>query len=143
KACAATRSVGLPARPRRSSSRPTVSTVMASASAPSTVMVAATGSPAVPSWRPLRRRSGVQRHSSSRPAGTSKSSTSKEAKTSPLLARPRRLCSDWPSLVITLVIGLTDRTFHLQFNEAVELEGVLHRELLGDGLDEAADDHGH
>src|SRR5438445_10322480 len=37
--------------------------------------------------------------------------------------------------------GLTDRAFHLELDEAVELDCVLHRELLRDGLDEAAHDH--
>ncbi len=37
----------------------------------------------------------------------------------------------------------TDSPFHLEFDQAVELEGVLHRQLARDGLDEAADDHRH
>ena len=36
-----------------------------------------------------------------------------------------------------------DSPFHLQLDEPVELQGVLHRELLGDRLDEAAHDHRH
>src|SRR3972149_388822 len=36
---------------------------------------------------------------------------------------------------------LADRTLHLQLDEAVELDGVLHRQLLDDRLDQAADDH--
>src|SRR3990172_10865557 len=31
---------------------------------------------------------------------------------------------------------------HLQLDQAVELDGVFHRQLLSDGLDEAVDDHG-
>jgi hypothetical protein len=46
--------------------------------------VAARG--AEPSCRPRRRFSGVNRQSSSRPAGTSKASTSKELNCSPLLS---------------------------------------------------------
>src|ERR1700733_375783 len=63
--------------------------------------------------RPCRRRSGVNRHSSSRPVGTGKSS------------------------------GLTDPRVHLQLDQPVELQRVLHRELAGDRLDEAAHDHRH
>src|SRR3981081_1579921 len=38
---------------------------------------------------------------------------------------------------------LADAPFHLQLDQAVELHRVLHRELLGEGLDEAVDDHRH
>jgi hypothetical protein len=38
--------------------------------------------------------------------------------------------------------SLPDRAFHLELDEPVELHGVLHRELPGDRLDEAVDDHG-
>src|SRR6185437_2382587 len=38
---------------------------------------------------------------------------------------------------------LADRPFHLQLDQPVELERVLHGELAGDRLDEAADDHRH
>src|SRR5437764_849190 len=34
-----------------------------------------------------------------------------------------------------------NRALHLQLDQAVELDGVLHRKLLGDRLDEAVDDH--
>ena len=37
--------------------------------------------------------------------------------------------------------GSADGADHLQLNEAVELDCVLHRQLLGDRLDEAVDDH--
>src|SRR5438552_11827073 len=37
--------------------------------------------------------------------------------------------------------GLADRAFHLELDETVELDGVLHRKLLGDRLDEPANDH--
>ena len=35
---------------------------------------------------------------------------------------------------------LADRAFHLEFDQAVHLDGVLHRELLDDRLDESVDD---
>ena len=35
------------------------------------------------------------------------------------------------------------RPFHLEFAETVQLDGVLERALLGDGLDEATHDHRH
>src|SRR6201999_3415314 len=38
---------------------------------------------------------------------------------------------------------LADRAFHLQLDQPVELQGVLHRQFLGDWLDEAADHHRH
>src|SRR5438477_8564939 len=37
--------------------------------------------------------------------------------------------------------SLADGAFHLELHQAVELDRVLHRELAGDGLDEAVDDH--
>src|SRR6266496_3243215 len=37
---------------------------------------------------------------------------------------------------------LPDRPFHLERDQAVELERVLHGKFLGDRLDEAAHDHG-
>src|SRR6184192_522903 len=36
---------------------------------------------------------------------------------------------------------LADGALHLELDQAVELEGVLERQLLGDGLDEAPHDH--
>src|SRR5947209_16639897 len=36
--------------------------------------------------------------------------------------------------------ALANRTLHLQLDQPVHLDGVLHRELLGDRLDEAVDD---
>src|SRR3989304_1444190 len=36
---------------------------------------------------------------------------------------------------------LADRTLHLQLDEAVELDGVLHRQLLDDRFHEAVNDH--
>ena len=40
-------------------------------------------------------------------------------------------------------MGQPTEFFHLQLDEPVELEGVLHGQLPGDGLDEAAHDRGH
>ena len=37
---------------------------------------------------------------------------------------------------------LTHRAFHLQFDQPVQFDGIFHRQLLDQGLDEAADDHG-
>src|SRR4051812_31063039 len=39
--------------------------------------------------------------------------------------------------------NLTDRAFHLELYQAVQLDSVLERELLGDRLDKAVDDHRH
>src|SRR5687767_5345132 len=36
---------------------------------------------------------------------------------------------------------LTDRAFHLQLDQAVQLDGILQRKLLGYRLDKAVDDH--
>src|SRR3954451_10612465 len=38
-------------------------------------------------------------------------------------------------------IGLADAVDHLELNESVQLDGVLHRQLLRDRLDEAVHDH--
>src|ERR671912_2150273 len=51
-------------------------------------------------------------------------------------ARPTKPCSS-----ICSFDPLTDRAFHLQLDQAVQLDGVLQRKLLRDGLDEAVDDH--
>ena len=53
----------------------------------------AAGGGAEPSCRPRSRLSGVNRHSSSRPPGTSKASTSNEANCSPLFLRIPRQAS--------------------------------------------------
>ncbi|SKV39961.1 Uncharacterised protein [Mycobacteroides abscessus subsp. abscessus] len=82
-ACAATRSDGIPPWPNLSSDRSTVSAVTSPGAF--TATVAAAVATAVPSCRPRRRRSGVNRHNSSRPPGTSKASTSYELNSSPLL----------------------------------------------------------
>src|SRR5256885_671853 len=38
---------------------------------------------------------------------------------------------------------LADGSLHLHFDKPVQLQRILHRQLLGDRLDEAAHDHGH
>src|SRR5919112_5407435 len=51
-------------------------------------------------------------------------------------ARPTKSCSS-----ICSFDPLTDRAFHLQLDQAVQLDGVLQRKLLRNGLDKAVDDH--
>src|ERR671911_3037831 len=51
-------------------------------------------------------------------------------------ARPTKPCSS-----ICSFDPLADRAFHLQLDQAVQLDGVLQRKLLRDGLDKAVDDH--
>ncbi len=87
-ACAATRSNGTPPWPNRVSPRPTVSTCTPSTSL--TSMVAVPSAIAVPSCSPRSRRSGVNRHASSRPPGISKAFTSNDVNTSPLLTAGAR-----------------------------------------------------
>src|SRR5665213_1039587 len=38
--------------------------------------------------------------------------------------------------------ALADRTFHLHLDQAIQFDGVLHRELLDEEVEEAVDDHG-
>src|SRR5919199_6797593 len=45
--------------------------------------------------------------------------------------------------MLTRYSALSDRAFHLQLDQAVQLDGVLERQLLGYGLDKAVDDHSH
>src|SRR3954452_17247366 len=113
-ASAATRSVGRNVAPTRASSRgSTFSTVTPSGASTSTTTLPSPPS-ASGSNRPRSRRVGVNRQASSRPVGTGKS-----------------------------VIWLADRTCHLELDEPVELQRVLHRQLARDRLDEAAHDHRH
>src|SRR5215208_3168839 len=44
-------------------------------------------------------------------------------------------------LLARRAFALSDRSDHLELDQPVELDGVLHRQLLGDRLDEAVDDH--
>src|SRR6476661_8891044 len=142
-ACAATRSAGTPAWPRRSSPRRTVSTVTPAHSATSMSALPVAG--ADPSCRPRNRFSGVKRQISSRPCGTSKASTSNDVKTSPLVLPSRvavrscatiysfrRFARPPPSNPVASLAPLADRAFHLQLDQPVELERVLHREFPGD-----------
>src|SRR5215211_7252044 len=50
--------------------------------------------------------------------------------------RPTKPCSS-----ICSFGSLADRAFHLQLDQAVQLDGVLQRKLLGYRLDKAVDDH--
>src|SRR6185312_8500115 len=54
--------------------------------------------------------------------------------------RSLRPCHAWSSR-LKRSIGLTDTADHLQLNQTVELDRVLHRQLLCHRLDEAVDDH--
>src|SRR6185437_4809599 len=142
-AWAATRSAGTPPWPSRSSPRRTDSVCTPGWSL--TVILALPVATAEPSCRPRRRLSGVNRHSSSRPCGTSNASTSKDENNSPLFnaavtcaAPPRRggRCVSYRRRR-----GSSDRALHLQLAQPVELQRVLHRQFLGDRLDEAAHHH--
>src|SRR6476646_2052983 len=168
---AATRSAGTPARPRRASPRASVCTSTSGAASTSTV-TALFSTPTAPSssCRCRRRCSGVNRQSSSRPVGTSKSASSNERCRSPRLSPGTGVAPCECGLPLnppvsglriseaTVISGSprnrerserfrggisTHSPFHLQLDEPVELQGVLHRELLGDRLDEAAHDHRH
>src|ERR1700712_5687665 len=144
-ACAATRSAGTPPGPRRSSPRATVSIVTPWRSV--TSMSAEPVAGADPSCSPRSRFSGVKRHSSSRPPGTSKASTSNEENSSPLFlmipsaASVRLLVSVTSPVPVALLAPSADGAFHLKLDQPVQLERVLHREFLGDRLHEAAYHH--
>src|SRR5689334_20157089 len=142
-ACAATRSAGTPAWPSRSSPRRTTSVVTPGRSV--TSMVAAPVAAAEPSCSPRSRRSGVNRQISSRPCGTSKASTSNDENSSPLLIPSTAVVRSCPTrfLPVALLAPLADRAFHLQLDQPVELQRILHRQFLGDRLDAAAHHHGH
>ena len=87
----------------------------------------------------------MNRQSSSRPVGTSKSAQLERAvPLAPAVAGHRcravrvRLAAEPAGLRgEDLGRAVNRRPLHLQLDEPVELEGVLHRELLGDPLDEA------
>src|SRR6478672_3914721 len=141
-AWAATRSAGTPPWPRRSSPRRTVSTVTPGRSV--TPMVAMPFAGAEPSCSPRSRFSGVNRQISSRPCGTSKASTSNDVKISPLVLPSRVAVRSCATIFpVASLARSADRAFHLQFDQAVELKRVLHRQFLGDRLDEAAHHHRH
>src|SRR5690606_17422465 len=54
-------------------------------------------------------------------------------------SRPGRTTRSHPPTPIRAASA--DRALHVQRDQPVQLDGVLHRQLLGDRLDEAADDH--
>src|SRR5699024_2366164 len=106
-------------------------------------MVSSSLPSAVPfqSCRPLRRRSGVKRHSSSRPLGTGKSFTSWEPRVPSLeigTCPSPWLCAFGSTLVLD---NSAHRPFHLEFDQTVQLQRVFHRELACDGFHEASDHH--
>src|SRR3954452_22673093 len=113
-ASAATRSVGRKVLPTRGSSRGSTRSIVTPGGASTSTTTLPSPPSASGSNRPRSRRVGVNRQASSRPVGTGKS-----------------------------VIGLSDRAFHLELDEPVELQGILHRQLARDRLDEAAHDHRH
>src|SRR5918994_1530808 len=147
-------------RPAGSSSVPATSPPEAASAWPA----ASTWAPSAPG-RPLDRRMGlrsrparlgsVNRQASSRlfgrsslPRAASASRRRARSQSGSPRARDQAVTAAWSrSLRVSVsmlvsVIALADRPFHLQGDEAVELERVLHRQLLGDRLDEPAHDHG-
>src|SRR6478609_37476 len=144
-ATAAARSPGAGAPLARHSSTPIVDRVTPSGSS----CVRSRWPEVASSWKSAPNRStGVNRHSSSRPEGCGKSATAYDVV---------RSARDWFGTIVAALsvcapavgrcgvsrLMSANCSFHLELDEAVELEGVLHRELLGDGLDEAAHDHRH
>src|SRR2546423_14652625 len=132
-ACAAIRSMGSPACPRRVSSRPTVSIRTSDAASASTL----TSPPAIadPSCSPRRRFIGVKRQFSSRPPGTSKASTSYPVKRSAREAAgtiDSAAAGIFEGTVLPATVLAADRSFHLPFVQAVHPQRVLHRQLLRD-----------
>src|SRR4051812_45616534 len=113
-ASAATRSVARKTVPTRGSSRGSTRSIVTPGGASTSTTTLPSPPSASGSNRPRSRRVGVNRQASSRPVGTGNS-----------------------------VIRLADRTFHLELDEPVELQRVLHRQLARDRLDEAAHDHRH
>src|SRR3954467_3692190 len=121
-------------------------------------IASAPGSKAASACSPRSRFMGVNRQISSRPCGTGWSSTSNDVTgcrcdAGALSTAAWTLPAAW-SAVVKLdpfrgrhhgrsrgLSASADRPFHLELDEAVELEGVLHGELLRDRLDEAAHDH--
>src|SRR5262249_31774616 len=90
-------------------------------------------------WLGSRRLTSVRRHSSSVLLGAGTFSYCASALS-------RRSCSQrgspWSWSRGSLVMALSaDRALHLELDQAVELDRVLERKLLGERLDEAVDDH--
>src|ERR1700712_1255464 len=109
-------------------------------------------------WIPRSRLSGVNRQTSSRPVGTTWSATSNDPSGCRWLSTFSGCSSASRTLSVATLTGSVlpgsrrggrswsasaDCSFHLELDEPVELEGILHRQLLGDRLDEAAHDHRH
>src|SRR5438876_1071125 len=138
-ACAATRSSGVPAVPRRLSPRDTVSTTTSGAA--STVTEVAPSATA-PLWRLCRRFNGVKRQISSRPPGISNASTSNDANCAAREAAGTTAPTPCECSLTSSAMS-ADGPFHLQLDQAVQLKRVLHRELTRDRLNEATDHHGH
>src|SRR4051794_21322314 len=112
------------------------------------------------------RSSGVKRHSSSRPVMTGNASGSRlvmrSGRTSagergvdgltlvamePSVTPPVSFRAARSEAMTSLIEGdaalLANRALHLELDEPVELQRVLHRQLAGDRLDEPAHDHRH
>src|SRR6266568_2370283 len=149
-ASALIRSNGTSTEPRRGSTLSTVDTDTPSGSGSySCVREAAPAPPPSSVARPRSRRSGVNRHSSSRPVSAGKSATSKERSACDLVFGGAIVGAVMLSCFSRSTQGsrsrrrLADGSLHLQLDEPVQLQRVLHRQFLGDRLDEAAHDHRH
>src|SRR5689334_16038261 len=81
---------------------------------------------------------GVKRHSSSRPVTAAKAWGSRE-----VMRSGRTSAGGVAGISAASLRVLANGALHLQLDQPVELEGVLHRQLAGDRLDEAAHDHRH
>src|SRR5215208_7356775 len=58
-----------------------------------------------------------------------------------VLKRCRRAPTSPASALVATRLGSADGALHLELDQAVQLDRVLHRQLLGHRLDEAVDDH--
>src|SRR5215217_7367224 len=110
-----------------------------------------------PSSGRLSTASACSRAAGSASPGTSKSSSTSALRSvnsqpfvfwlgrpsSPVSAAPlrRRSVSHSGSAAAWAAANSANRALHLQLDQAVHLDRVLHRELLGDRLDEPVDDH--
>src|SRR5919106_3382887 len=99
----------------------------------------------LPLCSPLSRLSGVNRQISSIPRGTGWSARSND----PAGCRCEvTFAGDSTASATTRAASSTtvtsaDRAFHLQLDQPVQFQRVLHRQLARDRLHEPADDHGH
>ena len=93
---------------------------------------------AVASCNPLMRFSGVNRHSSSRPVGTSNTSLVSEYTEGAwsVAGTSEISCS-------LTAVTLANRAFHLKFDKSIEFKCVFHRKLSCNRLDESTHNHGH